>query len=72
MCEDAACDGHREPPIRPELMAKVREIGEKNARDRGLTMEEYLDANYLVSPRNRFLLWLESVWLNLRLLKPYF
>jgi len=68
MCEDAACNEHREQ-IRPDLMAKVREIGEKNARDRDLTMEEYLDANLLVSPKNRFLSWLESILFNLKLLK---
>lgn len=53
MCEDAACDGHREPPIRLELMARVREISEKNARYWGLTIGKYLDANFIVVQKKR-------------------
>ncbi len=65
-------DANRSERIRPELMARVREVGERNAKDLGLTMEEYLDANWLVSRKNRFPSWLESLWLNLKLLKPSF
>jgi hypothetical protein len=69
MCEDAACDGHRET-IFPELMEKVRICNEAEAKRRGLTMEEFQDGYHVIKPRRHFSMWFENFWLNFHLLKP--
>lgn len=69
MCE--ACgpiSGVRES-IRPELRERMRTITRREAQSRGLTEDEYLDANHVPKPHATVHDWFQGVVLNLRLLK---
>jgi hypothetical protein len=68
MCE-ACCPGDGIEQVRPELMAALRRLNERKAHEQGRTIDEYLK-DPLASRKNRFLSWLEDIWLNVRLLKP--
>ncbi len=57
--------------VSPELMEKFREIGRREAARRGITYEEYLDANVTVNRATRLATWMRGVWINLQLLKPW-
>ncbi|MEK7201491.1 MAG: hypothetical protein AAB737_02570 [Patescibacteria group bacterium] len=50
----------------PELMQEIRDRNQRKADRRGISLEEFLDANVTVSPLNRF-----GAWINLQLLKPW-
>lgn len=51
-------------------MAELQKHNEAEAKRRGLTMDEFLDADLLVSPWNRFLAWLNKAKLNIQFYKP--
>lgn len=70
MCEACGPLEGRPEQIRPELMAELQKHNEAEAKRRGLTMEQFLDTDLLVSPWNRFLAWLDKAWLNIRFYKP--
>lgn len=70
MCEYCGPLDGKPEQIRPELMAELRKHNEAEATRRGLTMDQFLDADLLVSPWNRFLAWLDKAWLNIQFYKP--
>ncbi len=57
--------------VSPELMERFREIGRREAARRGISYEQYLDANITVSAPNRLTAWMQGVWTNIQLLKPW-
>ncbi len=71
MCEACGPSSGVPERISPELMERFREIGRQEAARRGITEEEYLDANVTVSPPNRLMAWLREAWTNIQLLKPW-
>lgn len=70
MCEACGPQDEEREQMDLELMAEHRRHSEAEAKRRGLTMEEFLDANVLVSPANHFMAWLANAFLNLQLLRP--
>ncbi len=70
MCEYCGPTDGKHERVRPDLLAEMRRFNEVEAARRGLTMEEFQDGDYLVSPKNRIFSWFEDAWVNLRLLKP--
>ena len=70
MCEYCGPLDGKPERIRPELMTKLQKHTEAEAKRRGLTMDQFLDADQLISPKNRFLAWLDKFWLNVQLAKP--
>jgi len=84
MCEDAACDAlmRSGPPERvsPVLMEQLGDRLREKAKARGMTLDDYVfEMNHIPykpipEPKEplheRMRSWLESFWLNLRLLKP--
>lgn len=61
--------GEREPAD-PVRTAQYQEINERRASERGLTMEQYYNADKLVSPINHLRAWLKDAWLNFQLWLP--
>jgi hypothetical protein len=51
-------------------MAVLHKRNEAEAKRRDLTMDQFLDADRLVSPWNRFLAWLDKAKLNIQFYKP--
>lgn len=70
MCEYCGPADGKPEQIRPELMAELRKHTEVEAKRRGLTMDQFLDTDRLVSPKNRFFAWFDKFWLNVQLAKP--
>jgi hypothetical protein len=70
MCEACGPVDGKPEQIRPELMAELHKRNEAEAKRRGITMDEFLDADRLVSPWNRFLAWLDKANLNIQFYKP--
>ena len=82
MCEDAGCDAQTRgiERVDPELMERFRALLAIQARNHGMTLDEFiLNMNHVpyvsYKPpseplRERVRSWFESFWLNLRLLKP--